>query len=263
MIGPIPDKHSLGRLSSAEIGELDGEQVLVVLPVASVEQHGPHLPVLTDSLIGQAVLARALALRRDDERVWTLPLLPYGKSNEHVGFPGTFGVNGETLARVLRDIGRWTFASGLRRLLLLNSHGGNQEILDYVARDLREEVPLLCLTAHPFRFSLERGVISEREGEYGLHAGESETSIILALAPELVHVESYAAGLPPQRERLSQFGLVGPARFAWLTRDISTSGTIGDPSAASAEKGEAILEAQARLLADLMDEALGLPLPPS
>jgi creatinine amidohydrolase len=162
----------------------------------------------------------------------------------------------------LRDIARGVHAGGLRRLMFLNGHGGNPEILDYVARDLREELGLLCFTAHPFRFGLGRGIISDAEDGYGIHGGESETSVVLAIAPELVHTDAYTPELPPVRAYMRRLTLKGAASFGWLTRDLSMSGTIGDPRGASAEKGEAILHAEARLVADLIDEALRLRLDP-
>ncbi len=260
MIPHIPDKYCLARLTTTQIAALDGDRTLVVLPVAAVEQHGPHLPIFTDAMIVTAVLTRALEQRPDDGRVWVLPLQAYGKSNEHTGFAGTLGLSAGTLAGTLRDIARGVHASGLRRLMFLNGHGGNPEILDYVARDLRAEFDLLCFTAHPFRFGLARGFISDVEGGYGIHAGEGETSVILAVAPELVHTAAYTPELPPVRRYMRHLTLKGGASFGWLTRDISTSGTIGDPRAATAAKGEAILQADARLVAELMDEALELRL---
>jgi creatinine amidohydrolase len=260
MIPHVPDKYSLARLSTREIAALDGDSVLVVLPVAAVEQHGPHLPVLTDSMIVEAVLTRALEQRADDGRVWALPLEAYGKSNEHRGFAGTIGLRAETLAAVLKDIARSVSASGLRRLMFLNSHGGNPEIIDYVARDVRDELGIYCFTAHPFRFGLARDIITDAEGGFGIHGGESETSLMLAIAPELVQADWYTPELPPVRHFLKRFTLKGPASFGWQTRDLSVSGTIGDPRGATAEKGEAILSAEAGLVAELIDEALELRL---
>jgi len=147
-------------------------------------------------------------------------------------------------------------------LMFLKGHGGNPEILDYVARDVRAELGLLCFTAHPFRFGLARDIISDVEGGYGIHGGEGETSVVLALAPELVHPDAYTPELPPVRQYLRRYTLKGAASFGWLTRDLSISGTIGDPRAATAEKGEAILDAEARLVAELIEEALQLRLDP-
>jgi creatinine amidohydrolase len=262
MIPRTLDRYCLARLSTREIAALDGDNVIVVLPVAAIEQHGPHLPIWTDALIAEAVLGRALSRRPNDGRVWTLPIQAYGKSNEHTGFAGTFGLRAETLAAVLKDIARGIAASRLRRMFLLNSHGGNPEIIDYVARDIRAELDILCFTAHPFRFGLAREVISTVEGGYGIHGGEGETSVMLAIAPELVQPEHYVAELPPVMQQMRRFTLKGAASFGWLTRDLSRSGTIGDPSAATAEKGERILDLEAALVAELLDEALALSLGP-
>lgn len=253
MIPRVPDRFLLPRLSWPEVAALDGGRTLVVLPVAAVEQHGPHLPVYTDSIIGEALLGRALGSRPDDGRVWALPTLVYGKSNEHGGFPGTFSLTGETLGRMLRELARGVQASGIRRLLLLGSHGGNIEVLDMAARDIRDELDLLCFSAHPFRFGLAAEVISDAEGGLGLHGGEGETSILLAVCPELVNVDAYEPELP---RRLSRFTYKGAATVGWLTRDLSRSGTIGDPRGATAEKGEAILDREARLVVELIEEAL-------
>jgi creatinine amidohydrolase len=258
MIPQIPDTFNLARLTTTEIGALDGDRTLVVLPVAAVEQHGPHLPVLTDTMVVTEILSRALSQRPNDGRVWALPAQAYGKSNEHTGFPGTFGLSAATLAATLRDIARGVHASGLRRLMFLNGHGGNPEILDYVARDLRAEFDMLCFTAHPFRFGPGRDVLSDVEGGYGIHGGEGETSVVLAIAPELVHPEAYTPELPPVRQYMRHFTLKGAASFGWLTRDLSRSGTIGDPRAATAEKGEAILRANVQLVGELIEEALAL-----
>ena len=171
MIPHVSDHYQLARLTTREIAALDGDHVLAVLPIAAVEQHGPHLPVLTDTMISEAVLERALRLRPDDGRVWTLPVQAYGKSNEHTGFAGTFALRAETLAATLLDIARGVHAAGLRRLLFLNSHGGNPEIVDYVARDLRAELGMIVCTLHPFRFGLTRGIISDAERGFVIHGG--------------------------------------------------------------------------------------------
>jgi creatinine amidohydrolase len=260
MIPQIPDRFMLPRLTTRDIAALDGDRVLIVLPVASVEQHGPHLPVFTDTMIGLEVLRRALELRSDDGRVWVLPAQAYGKSNEHTGFAGTFGLSAATLAATLKDLARGVAASGLKRLMFLNSHGGNPEILDYVARDVRQELGLLCFTAHPYRFGLANQILEGVEEGYGIHAGEKETSVMLAIAPELVHTERYMPELPAVRQSMRHFTLKGAASFGWLTRDLSRSGTIGDPRAATAEKGRTVLEAEAHLVTEIIDEALALSL---
>jgi creatinine amidohydrolase len=130
-----------------------------------------------------------------------------------------------------------------------------------VARDVRAELDLVCVSAHPFRFGLAAAFISDVEEGFGIHAGEAETSIMLALAPELVREDRYEPELPALRSSLRRLSLKGAASFGWLTRDLSASGTIGDPRAATAQKGRAILDAEAALVVELIEEALALPLP--
>jgi creatinine amidohydrolase/Fe(II)-dependent formamide hydrolase-like protein len=125
---------------------------------------------------------------------------------------------------------------------------------------VRHELGLLCFTAHPYRFGLANQVLEDVEEGFGIHAGEKETSVMLALAPDLVHPEQYVAELPPVRRQMRRYTLKGAASFGWLTRDLSRSGTIGDPRGATAEKGRIVLEAEARLVADLLDEALTISL---
>lgn len=251
---------ALGDLTSKAVAALDAGRTLVVLPIGAVEQHGPHLPVLTDAIIAEAVVEHALGLRPADGCVFTLPVQTYGKSNEHAGFAGTFSLSATTLGRIVSEIAEGLRASGLRRLLIVNGHGGNAPVLDAAARDVREQFGIVCVVAHPFRFDVSDHLSGEERG-LGIHAGEAETSLLLVLAPELVRADDSIAELPPDGTSLRRLPLGGPATAAWLTRDVSTSGTIGDPTRASAEKGRAILDTAARILVQVIDETLALPLP--
>ncbi len=138
-------KRYLPHYSTTVIQQLDKERGVVVLPLASIEQHGPHLPVYTDSLIAMEVLRRTIALLPEEMLVWCLPLLPYGKSNEHTGFPGTISLTSETLMRVLTEIAESISRSGFKRFVILNAHGGNSELVDVVMRDIREKTGLWSL----------------------------------------------------------------------------------------------------------------------
>ena len=149
----LPDYSSrfLPYLTTQQVATLPHkERAVVVLPIASIEQHGPHLPLYTDSLILDEVLRRTLAALPDHIPVWVLPMLAYGKSNEHVGFAGTVTLTSETLIRVLKDIGASVARSRFRRLAILNSHGGNTEIIDFVIRDIREQTGLLVFALHVY-----------------------------------------------------------------------------------------------------------------
>jgi creatinine amidohydrolase len=231
---------------------------LVVQPIASVEQHGPHLPCYTDSLVADRLTERAVAMTSRDVEVWTLPIIAYGKSNEHLGYPGTISLSAETLLGVCRDVGRSVARSGFRKLAFVNGHGGQPHLLEMVARDIREETGLQVFPLFPYRLGVPDGVVSSpEEVEFGIHGGELETSLVLALEAESVRTER----LEPGDGRVGK--LYGDLRYlslesalptAWLTRDLSANGVIGDPTNASAERGERALAHLAAGLAGVFAE---------
>jgi creatinine amidohydrolase len=230
----------------------DKEKAVVVLPVASVEQHGPHLPLFTDSLIVQEVLDRSLALLPADFQVWTLPLLCYGKSTEHTAFAGTVTLTSETFIQVLKEIAASVARSGFSRLAIVNGHGGNTEIIDFVIRDIREQTGMLVFALHVFlRVATPTAGLTEAEKTYGIHAGDVETSILLRCHPELVRRELAPSSLPVHLTTFKHPPFMGPLTFAWLTPDISRDGVLGDATLANSDKGE-------RFLADAAEQVAGL-----
>jgi len=246
----------LPYLTTTEIAHLpEKDRAAVILPLASVEQHGPHLPVYTDSIIVWEVLERALALLPDDLPVYYLPLQAYGKSNEHAGIAGTVTLTSETLIRVLTDIAVSVARSGFRRLVILNGHGGNAEIVDFVIRDIREQTDLMVFAIHPLlRVAIPEAGLSDDERTYGIHAGDIETSILLCCSPDQVRRDHMAPSLPAHLQRLKYPPFMGPLTFAWLTRDITESGVLGDPTQATADKGARFLADAAAQTADLLRE---------
>ncbi|MEM8875596.1 MAG: creatininase family protein [Planctomycetota bacterium] len=261
MLPQPPHEFDLTRLTSRDIASLAPSDPLVVLPIGAIEQHGPHLPVQTDAAQVMELLRRAVARRSADERVWALPMLPYGKSNEHESFPGTFSLTASTLAAVITDLGRSLYRSGLRRLMLLNGHGGQPEVLDIVARDLRAEMKdLMVFTVHPFRFSCARDHVTADEGLVGIHANEAETAMMLAIAPDDVRRDRLTPQLPGVLNGLKHLRLKGAVGFGWLTADLTPDGTLGDPRAATVDKGNAILDGDAATLVEILDECLGFSL---
>jgi creatinine amidohydrolase len=263
MVSPAAFDYFLPALTSPEIRDLpDKERAVVVLPIASIEQHGPHLPVYTDSLIAEAVLAAALERLPEDSSVWRLPLLSYGKSTEHAAFAGTVTLTAETLIHALRDIGRSLARSGFKRMAILNAHGGNTEIVDFVIRDIRDETGLMVFALHPYlRVAPVEDGISPDEAVYGIHAGDVETSILLSIRPELVRSELAPRSFPAGLQAMKHPPFMGPLTFAWLTEDIAPNGVLGDATIASAEKGERFLDqaadAVAELLADIQNFSFG------
>jgi len=248
----IPDDRQFSYLTWQEVDHLPRESTLLVLPTAAIEQHGYHLPLATDTLINNLVLGNALQILPREAPVFALPPLCYGKSNEHIGYAGTLAVSAATFMSVVRDIGSSLAHAGFQRLVLYNSHGGNSSAIDMMARDLRAEFGLrtFCLSASGGATLIG---LNPQEKAYGYHAGEVETSLLLAGCPELVKTDQYSVNYIAD---LSKSGTLlpenGPATFSWLTKDIAPSGVLGDPRSATPEKGQQWLAAMARKVADAL-----------
>jgi len=251
----IPDSRNFAYLNWKQVEALPKESTLLVLPTAAIEQHGPHLPLATDTLINNVVLGRALELLPKEMAIYALPPICYGKSNEHIGFPGTLSVSASTFMAVVRDLGASVAASGIKKLVLYNTHGGNSSLVDVMARDLRAEFGLRTFTIFGSAGASFEG-LNPQEKKYGFHAGELETAFLLAATPELVDTSAYTVNYIARiedKEILQPEN--GAANFAWLTRDIAESGVLGDPRPATAENGEKWLQAAARQVAAGLEAA--------
>jgi len=243
--------HELTRLSADQIADLAKDEAIVVQPIGSVEQHGPHLPVVTDAFIAESLVRGSMSLLdTDDPDVWILPTLSYGRSIEHVGFVGTVTLSTDTLLNVCRDVGRSLAASGFRRLAFVNGHGGNVALLDVASRDIRAETGLLVFRIMLSQFGLPEG-LNCPDADFGAHADFVETSVMLALDASLVRLDRAQLG---GESAVQLFGKQGTGPLgasvptAWLTRDLSANGVIGDPRSASAEAGLRIVEEWQRKL---------------
>lgn len=224
---------------------------IVFQPVASVEQHGPHLPVGTDSFLCQAFADR-LCKRLGDEGfpALFLPLLAYGKSNEHMDHPGTITYSLQTFMSVLMDVGRSCARAGVKKFVFLNAHGGNAEVLDIICRELRVETGMQVFALHPL-IRMEQdfgGVLTPEEARLGIHAGRKETSCIMRLRPDAVRHDRMNKDCTVDFQGLKYIDYSGKVSFGWMTRDVSRSGTVGDPAGATAEEGEAILSGAVEML---------------
>ncbi len=234
----IPDTRNFAYLTWKQVDELPRESTLLVLPTAAIEQHGHHLPLATDTLINNLLLGKALELVPADLPIFALPPVCYGKSNEHIGFPGTLSLSAQSFLAVVRDLGESIAAGGFKKVVLYNSHGGNTSLVDVLARDLRAEFGLRTFSLFGSPGTAFEGV-SKQERTYGFHAGEIETAFLLHATPELVHPEHYTSNYIARVDRDELLKPEGSAaNFAWLTRDIAPSGVMGDPTAATAENGE-------------------------
>ncbi|MBE1284002.1 MAG: creatininase family protein [Rhodobacteraceae bacterium] len=224
--------------------------LVAVLPLGAIEQHGPHLPVSVDRDLVEAVVARALPGLGPDQNVLVLPTLSVTKSGEHDRHPGTLSLSGDTLLAVLRDIGTSVARAGVTRLVLLNGHGGNTALLDVVARDLRIRHEMIVAVCSWFGFAEWDGLMEADALRVDLHAGDSETSPMLAAKPDLVDMSKAQNFVPAMREWEQSFrftGLTGQAaRPGWIIDDLHPDGVCGDASAATAEKGAQLLDSAAR-----------------
>jgi creatinine amidohydrolase len=252
----IPDHRRFSYLNWKQVEALPKEKTLLVLPTAAIEQHGHHLPLATDTLINNLLLGKALVKLNKDASVYALEPVCYGKSNEHLGFPGTLSLSASTFMAVVRDLGASIAGSGFRRLALYNTHGGNASLVDILARDLRAEVGLRTFALYGSGGISFEGV-DPQERAYGFHAGEIETAILLSAIPELVdtsaYTTNYIADIHNPKPLLPENAA---ATFAWLTRDIAKSGVMGDPRPATSENGQRWIDAAATRIAALLEAML-------
>ena len=230
---------------------------IAVLPVAAVEQHGPHLPVGVDSYIAEAYLARVRALLPATSNVLFLPVQAVGASDEHRAFRGTLTLSPETALRAFIEIGESVSRAGIRKLVIINSHGGNITIIDLAARQLRVRHGMLVVHASWGRFGYPEDLFGEAERTHGIHGGDVETSIMLAAHPDLVRREkigNFASATYAMARDYAYLRADDPAGFGWMTQDLHRSGALGDAGAATAEKGEAMLAHGARAFVALLDD---------
>ena len=247
-------------LTTAQIRQHNMSQSICVLPVAAIEQHGPHLPLGTDTMIMEGYLARLMPRLPAEIPVLFLPVQNIGASREHEDFVGTLSLAPELALRVWGDVVAQVAATGCRKLLLLNSHGGNVPILDLVAREARARHNMLAVTASWHRFGYPDGLFCDAERLHGIHGGEIETSLMLAFRPELVDMAEACDFVPDSVEMAARFTWLRanhPIGFGWMAQDLSAQGAMGNAAAATRAKGEAAAEhgvvACLALLRDLRD----------
>lgn len=246
------------HLTTTDFPPADVERAVAVLPVSAVEQHGPHLPLATDALINEGVIARLLEDGVDGVRVMVLPALEVGDSLEHTRFPGTLSIDSRTLLETWLEVGRSVARAGVRKLVVFNSHGGQVPLVDLAAVHLRATERLLVARVHSFRLGVPDGLFAADELAHGLHGGEVETSLMLHLRPELVRMEVLEdfASLGAQWAREGRtLGVEEPAGIGWMAQDLNPAGVCGNAARADAGRGALALEhmvgALRRVIADL------------
>ncbi|MEM1315029.1 MAG: creatininase family protein [Pseudomonadota bacterium] len=249
------------ELSAREFAELDAERVVAVLPTAAVEQHGPHLPVGVDAMIAEGMLAEAMPRVADDVEALVLPVQAVGKSNEHVWAPGTLTLTAEALQAAWLEIGLSVARAGVRRLVIVNSHGGNLDPLGVLARELRVRAGMLAVRCQWGSFGLPDGLVSEAEQAYGIHGGELETSLMLHFRPELVD-RARAERFESSAARMAQRWLrpTGGVAYGWIAKDLNPAGVVGDAARGTAATGAAAAAHQAAGFAELLAEVAAVDL---
>ncbi len=223
---------------------------IAMLPVAAVEQHGPHLPTGTDWLIAEGMLAELRRQCPDTLDLLILPTQAIGKSNEHLWARGTLTMTAETALAAWREIGLAVARAGVRTLVIVNSHGGNAALIEILARELRVQADLLCVRCGWGNFGAPDGLYSERERRFGIHGGDMETSLMLHFAPGTVDMAA-ARDFPSSAER-TPVPPTGPLAYGWIATDLNPDGVVGEAHLATAGKGRATAEWQVARVVEML-----------
>ncbi len=242
-------------LTWEDFASRDMSRAITVLPVAAVEQHGPHLPVGVDTMIAQGYVDRVMGLVPEELDVLLLPIQAVGKSNEHLRFPGTLTLSAETAIRAWTEIGESVHRAGCRKLVFVNSHGGNVAVMDIVARDLRVRLDMLVVTAAWHRLGYPDGLYGAHEMRHGIHAGEVETSLMLAFRPDTVRMDKAEDFVPrtvAMERELTHLRAIQPTGFGWMAGDLHPKGAMGDAAAATPDKGRASADFGAAAFVELL-----------
>lgn len=253
-------------LSTVDFAQLDASATVVVLPVAAIEQHGPHLPVNVDCALAEGIIDAAIQQLPPEFPVLLLPTQSVGYSPEHLCFAGTLSLQPDTLIRLWTELGACVARAGLRKLVLFNSHGGQVSMMDIVARELRSKHGMMVYSTSWFALPLGAGVdglFSPEEHRFGIHAGDMETSMMLHLCPDRVHMDRAIHFHSTAQERAARYAVLGNGRSAklgWQIQDYNPEGAVGNAAAASSDKGALMVESAARQLALLLQEVAELPL---
>lgn len=223
--------------------EID-EAAIAVLPLGAHEQHGPHLPFETDAIIAAGIVERVKAALPPELSATFLPVEPVGYSIEHMDVEGTKTLTYAEAVEKWLGIAGFLAARGVRKLVMLNAHGGNSPLMTIVATEARVRFGMLVVATSWTRFGLPDGVISPEEKAIGIHGGEIETSVMLALAPETVKMD-LARNFPSKQTEFcncfTHLRAYGPHAFGWKMRDLNADGVAGNAAAATAEKGEKLI----------------------
>jgi creatinine amidohydrolase len=240
-----------------EVAGAETGRWIAVLPLAAVEQHGPHLPLGVDTYIAEAYLARVEQILPPGLPVTVLPVQRIGVSAEHLSYPGTLTFSAVAAIAAWTELGDSLARAGVRKLVLVTSHGGNVAAMEIVARDLRTRLGMLAVTVGWHRFGYPDGAFTPEEKRHGIHGGDIETSLMLAAKPDTVRMDKASNATPATIAMAQEFKWLGayrPAGFAWMTQDLNATGAIGNATLAKPEKGDAALTRGAQAFVELLQE---------
>jgi len=250
-------------LRSAEFASLVDDATVALLPVGAIEQHGPHLPVSVDTTLATGMALEA-AKRVTDANVLVLPTVSYGKSDEHLKYPGVVTLDAQTLLGTIVNIGKSVARAGVRRLVLMNAHGGNVPVLQLAARQLRIEADMFVVCAGWLTMGTPEGLLPENEARDGIHAGFVETSAMLYFREDLVDMSKAKDFVPAVREVAENNAILrmtGPVSVGWMMHDMHPEGAAGQAHLATVEAGKAIVEYAAERYARLLGEVAAHKIP--
>ena len=220
---------------TTEYDQIDPMRTIAILPTAAIEQHGPHLPVGVDTMIAEGLLSVLRETCPEELDIRILPVQTVGKSNEHVHAPGTLTLTAETALRAWTEIGLSVARAGVKKIVVVNSHGGNLDLISILSRELRVQAGMLAVKCQWNSFGQPEGMYPPEELAYGIHGGDVETSLMLAFRPELVEMGA------AQDFRSSAEGAtispIGPVSYGWISSDLNSAGTVGNAANATAQKG--------------------------
>ena len=268
-ISSPPRTRQWSDLVTTDFAVMDLARTIAVLPLGATEQHGPHLPLSVDANLAHSMADATTDHLPADLPVLFLPVQRIGYSPEHAAFPGTLTLKSETVIRLWTDIAESVAASGVTKLVLFNTHGGNVGLMDVVARDLRARLGMLVYSVSWFTLPLTdtdgkdvMARFSPEEQRFGVHGGQAETSMMMALKPGLVRKSKARAFASTSQQRAAAHRVLGngrSAKLAWAAQDLNPDGAAGDAAAARVEDGFTLIDATGRALAELLKEIDRLP----
>lgn len=252
-------------LTTRDFAALDPMATVAVLPLGATEQHGPHLPLAVDQALVDGMVAAALARLPQGVAALVLPTQGIGYSPEHMDFPGTLSLPASTVIETWTALGGCVAAAGVRKVLFFNAHGGQVSLMDIVARELRMRHGLIAYSCNWWNLPLgdAHEQFSAHEHRFGVHGGDIETSLMLALQPGSVRMEHAGVFESTSQTRAAAHPILGNGRSAklgWAMQDYNPQGAAGNAAAATAEKGQRLLDAVGEQLALLLQELSALPL---